>query len=63
MIKSPGKQATRSQRFLFEPFIAKREPNEVIVIHHVTCDTPQRLQLEVERRSKTLGIAFERIVI
>ena len=39
--------------------LEKREPNEVIVIHHFT-DTKKFLQLEVERRSTTLGIAFER---
>ena len=63
MIKTPGKQATRSQQLILAQLITKREPNEVIVIHHITCDTPHRLQLEVERRSQFCGIAFERIVL
>ncbi len=63
MIVAPGKQATRSQQLLLTPLVVKREPNEVIVIHHVTQDTPYRLQVEVERQSKTLGVAFERIVL
>lgn len=42
--------------------VNKRHPDEVVVIHHFT-DTEDRLQLEVERRSKTLGITFERIFL
>lgn len=42
--------------------MTKREPNEYVIVHHVT-DLPNHLQLEVERRSTTLGIWFERIII
>lgn len=41
--------------------VGKREPEEIVVIHHYT-DRKSGLQLEVERRSETLGIHFERIV-
>ena len=42
--------------------VEKREPNEIIVVHHYT-DSRDQLQLEVERRSDELGIKFERIKI
>lgn len=42
--------------------VPKREPEEEIIIHHAT-DRIDVLQLEVERRSKVLGIAFERLFI
>jgi hypothetical protein len=49
-------------RDLLNNSIIKREPEEEIVVHHMT-DTKDFLQLEVERRSKQLGFSFERIVI
>lgn len=42
--------------------ISKREPDEVIIVHHYA-DNIDALQLEVERQSKTLGLAFERIIL
>lgn len=39
-----------------------RETGETIIVHHFA-DSPASLQLEIERRSKTLGITFERVVI
>jgi hypothetical protein len=40
--------------------IEKREPNEVIRVHHVQhFDT--HLQVEIERDSKVLGFSFERM--
>jgi hypothetical protein len=43
-------------------FVQKREPDELVIVHHYT-DTRTKLQLEVERRSSTLGLSFERIVL
>lgn len=62
-IKSPGAQATRSQQLLLASLIPRRSEQETIVIHHLTQDTPYRLQMEVERRCPTHGIRFERIFL
>lgn len=40
----------------------KREPNEVVIVHHII-DSQIVVQYEIERRSETLGILFERVVI
>ena len=61
MKQNLGQKATRSQQILFAPLITKRLHGEVIVIHHVI-DTPEKLQLEIERRTPN-GITFERIVL
>lgn len=41
--------------------IPKREPDEKVIVHHVT-DHGTHVQYEVERNSKVLGMAFERIL-
>lgn len=51
-----------SLRQALASLIERREPDELIVVHHAT-DHRGFLQLEVERRSRTLGIAFERRVL
>ena len=61
MITRPGKQCTRSQQLLLTPLIVKQD-NEVVVIHHVTEDTPHKLQLEIERRVNGRCF-FERITL
>ena len=61
-MKNTGKQALRSEQLVLAQLIEKRHSDEQIIIHHVT-DTVQFLQLEVERRSKALGITFERIIL
>jgi hypothetical protein len=48
-------------RELLATLIPKREPAELIIVHHVT-DLPNKLQLEYERRSSTLGIDFGRLI-
>jgi hypothetical protein len=63
MIAPPGAQATRSQQLLLAPLIPRRSSEEVIIIHHVTADTPYWLQLEIERRCPTHGVGFDRIVL
>jgi hypothetical protein len=50
----------RSQILFYLPLIKKREKKEVIIIHYIM-DTYRHVQLEIERRSPTLGIKFERI--
>jgi hypothetical protein len=40
--------------------IEKREPDEIIIVHHFT-DRKGTAQYEIERRSKICGITFERI--
>jgi hypothetical protein len=47
---------------LLTSLIERREPQEVIVVHHYI-DKMDVLQLEVERRSTTLGVHFERVFI
>lgn len=42
--------------------IEKREPAELIVVHHYT-DTSASIQLEYERRSEILGIQFGRLLL
>ena len=61
-MKNTGKQALRSEQLVLAQLIEKRHSDEQIIIHHVT-DTVQFLQLEVERRSKALGITLERIIL
>lgn len=63
MIYFPGHQATRSQQLLLAPLIRKRSPDERIVIHHVTQDTPHVLRLEVERQCPVHGMKFERLYL
>jgi hypothetical protein len=36
--------------------------DDVVIIHHITEDTGNKLQLEIERRN-SFGITFERIVL
>lgn len=40
--------------------LGKMEPNEKVIVHHVT-DTARGVQFEVERRSQHYGIRFERV--
>ena len=61
MIERPGRKPERSMALLLDRFV-RRSTDETIIIHHVTEDTPKRLQLEVERRTPR-GISFERIVL
>lgn len=64
-IDYPGYQATRSQQLMFTQLLQK-VPGEVVIIHHVSEDSPTRLQLEVERRTPyEFGwkISFERVVL
>ena len=63
MINYPGHQATKSQQLLLTPLIAKRSPDERIVVHHVTQDKPHVLQLEVERQCPVNGMKFERLFL
>jgi hypothetical protein len=65
MIKHPGRQPTRAEQLFgnFACLVTKRSPEEVIIVHHVTEDTPKRLQMEVERRCPKHGLKFERIVL
>jgi hypothetical protein len=63
MVKNTGHKALRSEQFLMITLIPKKYSDEQIVIHHVTADTPEYLQLEIERRSNEYGISFERIII
>lgn len=63
VIKPPGKQATMSQQLLLATLIQKRSAGEVCVIHHITQDDPDKLQMEVERRCPVNGLAFERIYL
>ena len=49
-------------RKLWATMVPKREPADQVIVHHVT-DLPERLQLEYERRSVTLGIDFGRLII
>jgi hypothetical protein len=53
---------SEAMRQLLCSAVIPREPKEVIVIHHYA-DKITHLQLEVERRSETLGIAFERLIL
>jgi hypothetical protein len=64
MIKTPGRQPTRSQQLArhYESLVPARFRDEVTIVHHVTEDTPKRLQVEVERRYPG-GITFERVVL
>ena len=61
MITRPGKQCTRSQQLLLSSLVEAQD-NEVIIIHHVTEDTPRKLQLEIERRLNG-RCSFERVVL
>jgi hypothetical protein len=54
-----GHKALRSEQLLIGAMITNE--GETIIIHHIT-DTPQKLQLEIERRSES-GIKFERIFL
>lgn len=36
--------------------------SDKVIVHHVT-DTPEFLQLEVERYSKRNGVSFERVIV
>lgn len=47
-------------RLALTNLLGKMEPNEQVIVHHVT-DTAQGVQFEVERRSQHYGIRFERI--
>jgi hypothetical protein len=56
MLRKPGRQASRSEQLLLTPLIKRKYPNdEVIIIHHITEDTPYRLQLEIERRFRDVA--------
>lgn len=58
---STGAKPFHTLSWALAALVPLREPNETIVVHHFT-DSPARLQLEIERRSRTLGITFERFV-
>jgi len=61
MIKKPGRQPTKMEQMLLTANLAKRYPNETLIIHHISEDTKGCLQLEVELRGDS-GIKFERII-
>ena len=51
MIKHPGRQPSRSEQLLLQPLVKALFPRaEIVVIHHITEDSPRKLQLEVEYR-------------
>lgn len=61
--KELGRQPkSRVLRAALADLVPKREPNELIVVHHYT-DIRQSIQLEIERRSETLGIQFNRVLL
>ncbi len=60
MNKYGNRPTCKPLRETLAALVPKREPEEVIVVHHYT-DDGVRLRLEVERRSITLGIKFERV--
>lgn len=47
-------------RSVLSTLVCPRSDDDEIIVHHYI-DTPHLLQLEVELRSPTLGIAFERV--
>jgi hypothetical protein len=49
-----------SLRLALATALGKMEPDEKVIVHHVT-DTAQGVQFEVERRSQYYGIRFERV--
>ncbi len=64
MIKAPGRKPTIMEKYSFMVFVKKRCfcDSERVIIHHITEDTPERLQMEVEIRCQYHPIRFERIV-
>lgn len=70
VIKKPGRAPTRSEQLLFSRLLQRySDCDETIIVHHITEDTNCHLQLEVERRWKTLPYdplshcCFERIFL
>jgi len=63
MIKKPGRQPSRSEQLLLRGLIKKvYGPDVGVIVHHITEDTPHKLQLEVEWQTH-LGPRFERIFL
>lgn len=65
MINKPGIQCSRMQQLLLKQIhylIPGNTSDDVVIIHHITEDTGNKLQLEIERRN-SFGITFERIVL
>lgn len=68
MITHPGSPVPYSMRQHYANCVPKKHVDEQVVVHHVTEDTPYRLQLEVERRirgtdGKVCRCEFERVVL
>jgi len=62
MINKPGRQPTRSEQLQLTALLAEKYPYERVIVHHITEDTPYRLQLEIERGGLRHR-KFERIVL
>lgn len=63
MIKKPGRQPSRIEQLLLQDLLLRdHEPGVGVVVHHITEDTPHKLQLEVEWK-KPFGPRFERIFL
>ena len=71
MIKKPGRQPTRSEQLLLQDLVMRKVRNKnqfltKVIVHHITEDTPNRLQLEVEWQSQVYDkkvIRFERLFL
>jgi hypothetical protein len=72
IIRPPGSPVARSHQAFYTALVPKTPGaiDEVIIVHHVTEDSPYRLQLEVERRYRRpegrlcyYTIKFERLVL
>lgn len=64
MIKKPGRKPSRLEQIILTDILKSRMDSRIctIVIHHITEDSPDRLQLEVEKRYEKYR-TFERIVL
>lgn len=58
MITKPGRQATKSEQLVYKLILS----DQSAIVHHITEDTPYRVQLEVEYRTES-GVSFKRVVI
>lgn len=71
MIQKPGRQPNRSEQLLLQDLVKKAcgrdNDNAVsVIVHHITEDTPHKLQLEVEWQIKNYSstvLSFERIFL
>jgi hypothetical protein len=66
IINHPGSPVAKSHQQLYAGIVPKRHVDEQVIVHHVTEDTPYRLQLEIERRFRTNAgqtiCSFERYI-